>query len=181
MTNFREPFCIHDAIAHSPDKEEGLGPKLAANVICKSDSTLRKFSDPTNDLYNISVEQAAKLAAAHRIRGKSERYTQAFENLVKDNMSAMGAAPAKVSAADLHRQMMKIVSAIGDTADEVERSTDENGPNGEYLTEAEKRDLLEDARKAEAAIATLIHDIQTAPTDSNVRRMTGQKRPAGAG
>ena len=177
MTNHRESFCIYDAIAHSLDKRNGLGPDVAASVISKSDSTLRKFSDPTNDLYNIHFSQAAKLAAAHRMRGMEELYTLAFENAVKDYMVAMGPAQAPSGAADFHRQMMKIVSAIGETADELERSTDASSPNGENLTEAEKRELLDDVRKVQAAVDRLLQDIQSAPT-GNVRRMTGHARSA---
>lgn len=175
MTNYREPYSIFDAIAHSLDSEHGLGPRVAAGVISKSDSTLRKLGDPNNDLYNIQFGQAAKLAAAHRARGLPERYSQAFENAVKDYMVAMGPVPASSGAADLHRQMLKIISAIGETSAELERSTDANGPNGENLTEAEKRELLDDVRKVQASVQRLLHDIQNASTD-NVRRMTGHAR-----
>ncbi|MAX82381.1 MAG: hypothetical protein CL843_19655 [Crocinitomicaceae bacterium] len=177
MTNYRESFCIHDAIAHSLDKTSGLGPKVATSVISKSDSTLRKLGDPNNDLYNIQFEQAAKLAAAHRVRGIEERYSAAFENLIKDNMAAMGSAPVTVGAEDMHRRMMKIMSAIGETADELERSTAANSPNGENLTEGEKRDLLDDVRKLQASVDRLLQDIQSAPT-GNVRKMTGHARSA---
>lgn len=177
MTNHREPYSIHDAIAHSLDREHGLGPDTASSVISKSDSTLRKLGDPSNDSYNMHFEQAAKLAAAHRVRNLPERYSQAFENLIKTYMAAMGPAHVISGATDLHRQMMKIVSAIGETADELERSTDASSPNGENLTECEKRELIDDVRKAQAAVDRLLHDIQNAPT-GNVRKMTGHARSA---